>query len=247
MRRFDKKQNILEANLRLEESLLSDEELMDKYVEEAKQEFLNGHKLNEGIVAGTISSALAAGKLLDLLGSGIKKLMGFLVRKGWLSKDGKTFKKSETVSNWLKEKGEWWTNKVMSFFNWVAGIIIKIVKGNVKQNPNIDENKIDETKENLGLLLFYLTITGFGLYAIMNLSHVGVALKVIEGIAVSVKAYELGAVVVGYIMYMVVDELRKYSIKKVIHTLEDCVEDVTHSVIKFEDNTECTLEKIDEH
>jgi hypothetical protein len=243
MRRFDKKQNILEANLRLEESHLSDEDLMDKYLEEAKKEFI-GNNLNEGIVAGAIGSALAGGKLLDLLGTGLKKLMKFLVKMKIVSPDGKTFNKSEKVSKWLKEKGEWWSEKVMSFFNWVAGVLVDhFIK---QQNPHIDKSKTDETKKNLGTILFYLTITGFGLTALMSFSHLGAIMKGIEGVAVAVKGYEMGAVVVGTVMYFMVKELSKYNLRDVIHVLESCVEDVTHSTLKFGENTECTLKKITE-
>ena len=245
MRRFDKKQNILEANLKLEESYLSDDELLDRYLEEAKREVVGSGTLNEGFTAMAISSALAGGKLLDLLGTGLQKLMKFLIRIKVISPDGKVFNKSEKVSKWLKENGESWSKRVMSFFNWVSGLLVDAfmkVKGS-----NINQSKSEDAKKNLGAILFYLTITGFGLTALINFSSLGAIMKGIEGVAISVKGYELGAVVVGTIMHYVVDELNKHKLRDVIHTLEGCVEDVTHSTIKFKENTECTVEKISTH
>lgn len=244
MRRFDKKQNILEANLKLEESYLSDDELLDRYLEEAKNEIF-GSTLNEGIVAATIGSALASGKLLELLGSGLQKLMKFLVKIKVISPDGKTFNKSEKVSQWLKDKGETFAKKVMSFFNWVSGVLVDYfmkLKG-----PNVNQSKSEDAKKNLASILFYITITGFGLSALLNFSSLGAAMKGIEGVAVSVKGYEIGALVAGTIMYFVVDELGRHKLRDVVHTLEGCIEDVTHSTIKFKENTECTIEKISTH
>lgn len=97
MRRYDKKQVMLEANLRL--IYEDDEKEFDALLEEIKLDFTNG-ELNEGLTMAVIGGALASGKLLDLLASGIRKITKFLVKKGWMSEDGKAFKRTEKVSSW---------------------------------------------------------------------------------------------------------------------------------------------------
>ena len=116
-----------------------------------------------------------------------------------------------------------------------------------QQNPHINQSKVDETVEKIGKVLFYITITGVGMTALMNIGHVGPALKVVESVALTVKGYEIGAVVVGLFMWSMVDELRKHGLGDVIHTLEGCVEDVTHNILSISENTNCTIEKISSH
>ena len=272
MRRYDKKQNILEANLRLEkafvtnknllletfvnvlceEEVLTEEQQMDNLLIEVKQDFINGcggNKLNEGFTMAAIGMALAGGKLMDLIGSGIKKLLKLLVKLKIISPDGKVFNKSEKAANWMKEKGEWWSNKIMSFFTWVAGGLYDFFIDGLGTAVGFDvdtSNKKDVVK-NMAAVLFYLTIFSVWASAIWNFGHLSVVLKGIEGLAVAVKSYELGAVVVGFLTWRIVKSLRKHKLRDIIHTLEGCVEDVTHKLTAFTKNTLCTVEKISSH
>lgn len=249
MRRYDKKQNILEANLRLENRFLSDDEELDNILEEVMSDFNEGlsDNINEGFTVAAIGMALAGGKLLDLLGSGLKKLTNWLVKKGIISKNGKSVNTSEKVSNWLTEKGEWWSKKIMSFFNWVAGALVDHFMK--KQNPHLDQGRLDDAKKKLGLILFYLTITSVGLTAISQFSSAGAALKGIESVAISIKGYELSILVFGLIIWVTNKILQNHPVPDVIHALEQCVEGDASRIIKGDrvKITECTIKQAQSH
>jgi hypothetical protein len=244
--RSNKKQHILEANLRLESRYLSekmtDMEELDYLIEEVKRDFLNSvtKEINEGLTMIAISAALSGGKLLDLLSTGLKKLTDWAVKKGILSKDGKTYNKSEKAQNWLKTKGEAWSKKIMSFFNWVAG---GIVDAFIK-NENFDTNRRDEIVSRLGTVLFYMTIGGLGFQALSHFGDIGA----VKQILTMVKGYELAVAGFAIVMWMAHNEIKKHSLRDTVHTLEQCVEGQSGKLVKDkkfrEKMTECTLENL---
>ena len=241
MRRFDKKQNILEANLRV--LGITEESEFEKLVEDVKKDVMSKlNELNEGFMLAA-GSFLALGKLMDILGSGLKKLTFWLVKKGIISKDGKTFNNSQKVGTWLKEKGEWWSEKIMSFFTWAAGIGIKAAS--VWGGYTVDESVMPELKKKVGAILFYLTITYVGFTALTHLGHLSGIIKGIESLTTSVKGYEIVIVISSlYFMYKY-NELKDYSFKDVAHALESCVEDSKKD--KEQSRIECVTEKLNSH
>jgi len=249
MRRFDKKQNILEANLQLESRFLSkkitEEEELDLLLKEVKEDFKNSltTEINEGLTMVAISAALSGGKLLDLLSAGLKKLTNWAVKKGILSKDGKAYNKSEKAQAWLQKNGEKWSKKIMSFFKWVAGGIVNVLI----KNENFDTNKKEEITDRLGVVLFYMTIGTLGFSALSHFSDVGT----VKQLLTMVKGYELVIAAFAFIMWMAHQEVNKHSLRDTVHTLEQCVEGQTGKLVKSKKFREkmvgCTLENIKNH
>lgn len=246
MRRYDKKQHILEANLRLESRYLSnkitDMEELDYLIEDIKKEFLNSvtKEINEGLTMVAISAALSGGKLLDLLSTGLKKLTNWAVKKGILSKDGKTYNRSEKAQQWLQKNGEKWSKKIMSFFKWVAGGIVDAFI----QNENFDKNKRDDIVDKLGVVLFYMTIGTLGFQALTNFSDIGP----VKQLLTTVKGYELVVATFAIIMWLANQEVKKHSLRDTVHILEQCVEGQSGKLAKSkkfrEKMVNCTLENL---
>lgn len=241
--RSNKKQNILEANRRLEERYLSekltDEQELDYLLEEVKRDFINGvngNKLNEAGLSLAISAALSGGKFLDLLSSGLKRLTDWAINKGLISKDGKAFNKSEKAQNWLKEKGEKWSERIKGFFKFVARAVINAFMG--------DTAKSEEITDKIANVLFYTTLGVVGYTSLGSLfDYAGV-----KGILTAVKGYELGVAVFGVLLWLTHQEIKKHGLRDTVHTLEQCVEGQAGKLAKDkkyrEKMTECTLKNL---
>jgi hypothetical protein len=247
--RSNKKQHILEANLRLENRYLSekmtDMEELDYLIENIKKDLLNSisNQINEGLTMVAISTALSGGKLLDLLSSGLRRLTNWAIKKGLISKDGKAYNKSEKAQAWLKNNGERWSKKILSFFKWVAGGIVDYYI----QNENFDKNRRDEIVDRLGMVLFYMTIGTLGFSALSNFGDVGS----VKQIMTTVKGYELAVAGFAIVMWFAHQEVKKHSLRATVHTLEQCVEGQSGKLVKdkkFRENmVNCTLENIGGH
>jgi len=247
--RSNKKQHILESNLRLEKRYLSErmseEEELDYLLEEVKKDFKNsiGNNLNEGLTMLAIGTALSGGKLMDLLASGLKKLTDWAVKKGILSKDGKAYNTADKAQGWLKKYGEKWSKKIMSFFKWVAGGIVDAFIN----NKNFDKSRRDEIADRLGMVLFYMTIGVLGYQALSHFGDVGA----VKQILTAVKNYELVIAGFAIVMWFANDDVKKHSLRDTVHTLEQCVEGQASSLVKngnFRNKmVECTLENLGSH
>jgi hypothetical protein len=247
--RSNKKQHILESNLRLENRYLSekltDDEELDYLFIEVRNDFKNaiGNSLNEGLTMLAIGTALSGGKLMDLLSTGLKKLTDWAVKKGILSKDGKVYNKADKAQGWLKKYGEKWSKKIMSFFRWVAGGIVDAFIN----NKHFDKSRRDEIADRLGMVLFYMTIGVLGYQALSHFGDVGA----IKQILTAVKNYELVIAGFAIVMWFANDDVKKHSLRDVVHTLEQCVEGQASNLVKngkFRDKMiECTIENISGH
>ena len=189
----DKKQNILEANLRLELKSNSDDYEFFKIFTESCEEVGIDYKshlteskqpINEAITTTVISTALASGKLLDLIGSFLRRAYNWILKKA--ARGNKTckplkgderkrcaeaaIKGKKMESSWLETAGEWiqkWI--IMGFFKIVAGAIIGIIGPFV---VGFDESlKVIEdgsVVEKLANTLFYASITIIGIQGITH-------------------------------------------------------------------------------
>jgi hypothetical protein len=227
MRSFDKKQNILEANLILEAK--NNDDIMTVWLLESCEELgikinLNEDKelLNEGITMAIIGGALASGKLLDLIGTTFKKIRNFAVRKGWIKGEEWDKTKLETIGEWIHKK------IVMGFFKGLAMAILGILS---KVTP------IEFNKDNIGKLanfLFYASITIVGATAFSGLvsggilADLGIWGALTEGITASTKLYEVILLIWALILINSKSEtLKVFDGKKPVtlsHSLGECLE-----------------------
>ena len=232
MRRFDKKQNILEANQRLEKSYLNSKNFEESDIifkqiylesfEELNIEFNallveNKEKINEAIGLMITGAVLASGKLIDLIGVIFKKFRNFLISKGWLKGE-----------KWDKTKAEIIGEKIQKYiiepiFQALAGLLLAPM-GTLVAAFGGDPEKVmgEENRKKLGNTLFYGAVIGVGATSILQmLSHTpSLIAGVTEFFTNGTKFYEVVLLILSVFLYKQI----KKTIPETAHILGECLE-----------------------
>lgn len=194
-----------------------------------------------GITLAIIGTALASGKLLDLIGSIIKKIQNVMVQQGWLKGD-----KWETTK--ISQAGEWIQKNIISrFFKYIAKALLTPIAyfaGTISEmitpgsSSNISSKVLnDKSIDALANVLFYVAISYAGLLgfkaALPNLTTGGF-LPILEMVTSSIKGYELIWLVVAVVVVTVIDKFQEYKsqVPKLAHSLMGCFEGESLNPIK---------------
>jgi len=275
MRRFDKKANMVKANLLAEqrylksnslinESILKIEEekhLFDKWLlESLKENNINIEQIikesnidiedkdsvNEaGLIALTAAGVLSGGKVIEVLGSLIKKMVNYLRRKGIMKGDQIVDK------NGLEKFGQFIQKQVMKLFKGIVKIILAPIAEVVssvwlfnqgadtaeKQKANKDKakeiyNKINNEKliEDIASALFYAAVVFVGIqgakeiHAFLFGGGPGIFTAVFELITTGAKLYEIVLLIVAVILTTFVQDYKNINPKNLAHSLDNCLE-----------------------
>lgn len=245
MRRFDKRKNIMEANLALERSFLINKGLLTETFDYenfmdfdlSEQEYVNVliESLNENNIEHNIiikedkqllteswtllgiGAALASGKIIDLLGSMLRKFTNLFREK------------KKTEKNWLERKGEALQQKIILVpFRILAEIVLKIA-GGISWVYGGELNKATEVNvEKLANTFFYITATILGLEGFSALAKAhGVIQFITELTASTTKLYEitlLAAAIIAIKFGSNKEELSKFKSHQIAHQLGECIE-----------------------
>lgn len=245
MRRFDKRKNIMEANLALERSFLINKGLLTETFDYenfmdfdlSEQEYVNVliESLNENNIEHNIiikedkqllteswtllgiGAALASGKIIDLLGSMLRKFTNLFREK------------KKTEKNWLERKGEELQKKIILVpFRILAEIVLKIA-GGISWAYGGELNKATEVNvEKLANTFFYITATILGAKGFMALaeSH-GLIQFILELTASTTKLYEIVLLAAAIIVIKFgsdKEKLSKFKSHQIAHQLGECIE-----------------------
>jgi len=251
MRRFDKNKVIMEANQRLEKSYLTNKGLL---VEDFNEnvfdiseeayirilvESLNENNIKHSVIIKedkellieswtmvAIGAALASGKLMDLIGSMLRKF-GNLFRKEGSKK---------TKKNWLEKRGEYIQQKVILVpFRILATMILGFIEAIISAGSNFGQDEYVDVdvnnKDNVDKLantLFYITASILGIQGFMSLAHShGVIQAAIEATASTTKLYEIVLVLIAWGLVTWSKNKKTWSsfgVSKIAHQLGECIE-----------------------
>lgn len=245
-----KKQNILEANLRLElKSNPDDYEFFKIFTESCEDVGIDYRQhiteskqpINEAIATTIISGALASGKLIDLIGSFLRRAYNWILKRAAMgNKTCKPLKGDERKrcaeaaikgkkmeSSWIEKAGEWIQSTIiMGFFKVIAVAIVGILGPFVVGfDKSLDVIKDGGVIEKLANTLFYASITIIGIQGITHLVHAAHAgnlshyPEIVEQMAVGTKIYELILLIISLFLH------KKFSkgVVELSHTLGQCI------------------------
>lgn len=210
MRRFDKKQNILEANLILEHrQLINSGVITEQQLNELK-EFITEEGddpilINEVVTLGVLGIGLSIGKGIEALGIVFRKLYNFFAGKGKMKKT-----KAEKF-------GEKYHKKIIKFVAWL-----------------LKKAGLGEYSEFAANVIFWLLIAitiGFGSIP----SDWGLPMEILKKMSTLVKKYEIAVLVISAILWVKFSKdikkafgksgLEGEDFPKVVHSTEICIED----------------------
>jgi len=190
----------------------------------------DGKLLNESIV---VSSILASGKLLDVIGVLFKKAYNYFVSKGWI--------KGNQIEKTVLEKAGEWINEhiVMGIFKAIATTLLGVIAGFIgvvsafsKGNTDV-VNKIvtEENIKSLAVTLFYAAIVIVGAQGLMAVAHsIAQATHMLHGVVESVttgtKIYELILLVLAFYSTLYIEPYKPFRnrIPDLAHAYGECLE-----------------------
>lgn len=270
MRRFDKYQNMIKKNILIEQRYLNEmcslnqnydeKNLLNRWVlESLKENDINiaqiikennididsKESVNEaGLIALTAAGVLSGGKVIEVLGSLIKKMVNYLRRKGIMKGDQIVDK------NGLEKFGEWIQKQVMNLFKGIVKLILAPIAEIVssvwlfhqgadtaeKQQANKDKakeiyNKINNENliENIASALFYAAVVFAGIegakqiHAFLFGGGPGIFTAVFELITTGAKIYEIILLIVAVILVTFIQKYKNINPAKLAHSLDDCL------------------------
>jgi hypothetical protein len=249
MRRFDKNRLIMEANQRLEIEYLrakgfSTEDFNETTFDISEETYttilidsLNENNIEHNILIKEdkellieswtmvgIGAALASGKLMDLIGSMLRKIANIFR------------KEKKTEKNWLERTGEKLQKKVILVpFRILATIILGFIEAIISAGINfgqddhqvVDLNNKDNV-EKMANTLFYITASILGIQGFMSLAHShGIFQAAIEATASTTKLYEIILVLISWGLVTWSKNKKTWSsfgTSKIAHQLGECIE-----------------------
>jgi hypothetical protein len=266
MRLRNKRKNIEEANKRLEESYLQSKisTHYDKHIDimltESAEEIginiknllkENKQLLKEGLALTIIGSALASGKLLDLIGVFFKKAWNFMMTttsKMTTCKNTKGQQQADCLKTALEKKiinktkfeewGEWiHKNVIMTVFKGIATVLVGIFAPAFLIK---DDELNNELIEKIGNTLFYAAIIivgGLGIKEVLShglLASLKTFTGITESITVSTKFYEVILLIIASVL-IITKKIKESNVPKVAHILGECLEstDIKGVIVKL--------------
>lgn len=195
----------------------------------------NKQLLNEVVGTLIISTALASGKLLDLIGVMFKKVRNWLIQK-------KILKGTQWDKTQLEKFGEFlhkWI--IMGFFKILATAILGVIGGFVTTfgifvSPKIGDitSKIINQKniDTLANTLFYCCVIIFATLGIAGIAEAvtkghEIFMPIYEAITTGTKFYEILWLILAFFIITFIPEFNKFkgNLKHFAHTIVDCTED----------------------
>lgn len=171
-----------------------------------------------------IGAALASGKLMDLIGSMLRKIANIFR------------KEKKTEKNWLERTGEKLQKKVILVpFRILSTIILGFIEAIMSVGVNfgqdeyqvVDLNNKDNV-EKMANTLFYITASILGIQGFMSLAHShGIFQAAIEAAASTTKLYEIILVLVAWGLVTWGKNKKtwsKFGPSKIAHQLGECIE-----------------------
>ena len=256
-------QRYLQSNSLINESIvkIKEEDIFDKWLLESFEEnninieqiikendihISEKENVNEaGLIALTAAGVLSGGKVIEVLGSLITKIVNYLRRKGIMKGDQIVDK------NALEKIGSWLQKQVMKLFKGIAKIILVPVSELVaaiwefnNRAGSKEELKDIQTKsreiaqkinneeliENIASSLFYAAVVYVGVKGAKEIhtflfgEGVGALTAVFELITTGAKLYEVVLLIIAVILTTFIQKYKNMDSTKLAHTLAHCLE-----------------------
>jgi len=206
----------------------------EKAFELALDKAMNDETNEEFGISALIGSLLASGKFVELLGKLGKWAYNKMVDKGIIN--GKKIEKTK-----FEKAGQWIQKMVDKVFMLAAKGIGKVF------------NMSDDNVRKLADVMFYTSLMVLGTQGIQEIvtGHGGAVATIVEEVAVSIKAMEVGEVLLALILMMSVEELKKHKLKDVAHSMVGCLGNDKLSKLFKKDGRQnvvaCTIKKVGSH
>jgi hypothetical protein len=205
----------------------------------------NGRIDEAGVAILSAAAILSGGKVIEILGSLITKIVNYLRRKGIMKGD------QISKKNIGEETGSWFQKIVKKTFEKLAWLILKPIahtiaaiyqfnnrsttaKGQKEIHANSKQiiNKLSNKGliENVASALFYAAIVFVGIKGAAEIhtflfgTGQGALAAVFELITTGAKLYEVILFMISFFLTTFVQKYKNYNPSKLAHTLADCLE-----------------------